>query len=199
VIEAPKSSRIFQKKKDNYPFNFLQNKQGFHSCNLASEGSNLYQNQSTVSFTFTQAETYEFTSTGTSENITADDLTTLTFTFLPVEANTKELDLTISDVKFTKTAVEEQTIAKIETFENNFMAYPNPSKGNVNMLLFSEVDTQATVTLFDVTGKEIYVAKIQLTTGKNEIDFNVKVKPGVLFLKVNSKQVNYGTSKIIFR
>ncbi|WP_172824386.1 SdrD B-like domain-containing protein [Polaribacter sp. KT25b] len=140
-----------------------------------------------------------FSSTGTTAKITADDLTTITFTFLPVEANTKELDLFISDVKFTKTAVEEQTIAKIETFENNFMAYPNPSKGNVNVLLFSEVDTQATVTLFDVTGKEIFVSDVQLTTGKNEIDFNLKVKPGVLFLKVNSKQTDYGTSKIIFR
>ncbi|SDR77946.1 choice-of-anchor A domain-containing protein [Polaribacter sp. KT25b] len=140
-----------------------------------------------------------FSSTGTTAKITADDLTTITFTFLPVEANTKELDLFISDVKFTKTAVEEQTIAKTETFENNFMAYPNPSKGNVNVLLFSEVDTQATVTLFDVTGKEIFVSDVQLTTGKNEIDFNLKVKPGVLFLKVNSKQTDYGTSKIIFR
>ena len=140
-----------------------------------------------------------FSSTGTTATITADDLTTIAFTFLPVEANTKELDLFISDVKFTKTAVEDQTIAKIETFENNFMAYPNPSQGNVNVLLYSKVDTQATVSLFDVTGKEIYVAKVQLTTGKNEIDFNVKVKPGVLFLKVNSKQVNYGTSKIMFR
>ncbi|WP_339662438.1 T9SS type A sorting domain-containing protein, partial [uncultured Polaribacter sp.] len=81
----------------------------------------------------------------------------------------------------------------------NFMAYPNPSKGNVNVLLYSKVDAKATVSLFDVTGKEIYVSDVQLTTGKNEIDFNVKVKPGVLFLKVNSKQVNYGTSKIIFR
>ena len=140
-----------------------------------------------------------FSSTGTTAKITADDLTTITFTFLPVEANTKELDLFISDVKFTKTAVEDQTIAKIEKFENNFMAYPNPSKGNVNVLLFSKVDAKATVSLFDVTGKEIYAGPVQLTVGKNEIDFNVKVKPGILFLKVNSKQVNYGTSKIMFR
>ena len=140
-----------------------------------------------------------FTSSATQNNLTAEDLTTLTFTFLPVEANTKELDLKISDVRFTKTAVESQTVAKIEKFENNFMAYPNPSKGNVNVLLYSKVDTNATVSLYDVTGKEIYNNTIQLTTGKNEIDFNVKVKPGMLFLKVNSNQVNYGTSKIIFR
>ncbi|WP_297800283.1 T9SS type A sorting domain-containing protein, partial [uncultured Polaribacter sp.] len=82
---------------------------------------------------------------------------------------------------------------------NNFMAYPNPSKGSVNVMIFSKVDTKATISLFDVTGKEIYVAPVQLINGKNEIDFNVKVKPGVLFLKVNSKKVNYGVSKIMFR
>jgi hypothetical protein len=60
---------------------------------------------------------------------------TVTFIFLPVEANTKELDLTISDIKFTKTAIEDETIAKNEKNENEFMAYPNPSKGNVQLLL----------------------------------------------------------------
>jgi hypothetical protein len=140
-----------------------------------------------------------FSSTGSIEKITADDLTTLTFTFLPVEANTKELDLFISDVKFAKTAPKDQTIGVIEEFENNFMAYPNPSKGDVNVLLFSKVDTKATVSLHDVTGKEIYSAPTNLTAGKNEIEFNVKVKPGIMFLKVNSKEVNYGTSKVIFR
>ena len=140
-----------------------------------------------------------FSSTGTTNKITADDLTTLAFTFLPVEANTKDLDLFISNVKFTKTAIEDQIVNKIEKFENNFMAYPNPSKGSVNVMIFSKVDTKATISLFDVTGKEIYVAPVQLINGKNEIDFNVKVKPGVLFLKVNSKKVNYGVSKIMFR
>ena len=140
-----------------------------------------------------------FSSTGTTNKITADDLTTLAFTFLPVEANTKDLDLFISNVKFTKTAIEDQIVNKIEKFENNFMAYPNPSKGSVNVMIFSKVDTNATISLFDVTGKEIYVAPVQLINGKNEIDFNVKVKPGVLFLKVNSKKVNYGVSKIMFR
>ncbi|WP_170230909.1 hypothetical protein, partial [Polaribacter glomeratus] len=40
-----------------------------------------------------------FSSTGNTTKISADDLTTITFTFLPVEANTKKLDLKISDVK----------------------------------------------------------------------------------------------------
>ena len=139
-----------------------------------------------------------FSSTGSTDKITADDLTTLTFTFLAVEANTNDLDLKISDVKFTKNSVLSQTVEKIEVLNNNFITYPNPSKGNVNVLLYSNTSTEATVTLYDITGKEIYKAPTKLTAGKNEIDFNVKVKPGIMFLKVTSKKVNYGTSKIMF-
>jgi hypothetical protein len=40
---------------------------------------------------------------------------------------------------------------------------------------------------------------MQLTTGKNELTLDFKVKPGVMLLQVNSAEVNYGTSKIIFR
>ena len=140
-----------------------------------------------------------FSSSASQEKLTADDLTTLLFTFLPVEAQTKDLNLEISNVKFTKIAVEDQVIGKIEKFENEFMAYPNPSKGNVNMMLFSQVDTEATVTLTNITGKTIYKNNVSLSTGKNELDFNFKVKPGVMLLKIASKEINYGTSKIIFR
>ncbi|MHB0756490.1 SdrD B-like domain-containing protein, partial [Polaribacter sp. M15] len=140
-----------------------------------------------------------FSSSATLNKLKANDLTTLTFTFLPVEAQTKELDLKISDVKFTKLAVEDQIVHKIEKFENEFMAYPNPSKGAVNLLLFSETDTRATVTLSDITGKVIYNQNVQLNAGKNELDFNFKVKTGVMLLKVASPETDYGTSKIIFR
>ncbi|WP_249042007.1 ice-binding family protein [Polaribacter glomeratus] len=139
-----------------------------------------------------------FTSTGTSDKITANDLTHIYFTFLPVEADTPDLDLTIKDVKFTKTATS-GSLGVITELKNNFIIYPNPTNGNVKVILFSDAFTKATVSLYDVTGKEIYSAPVQLTSGKNEIGFNLKVKPGILFLKVNSKQTNYGTSKIIFR
>ena len=140
-----------------------------------------------------------FASSATQKKLTAEDLTTLLFTFLPVEANTTALDLEISDVRFTKTAVENQIVNKIEKFENEFMAYPNPSKGNVNLLLFSENDTEATVTLSDITGKIIYTGKANLNAGKNELDYNFKVKAGVMLLNIRSTEKDYGTSKIIFR
>ena len=140
-----------------------------------------------------------FSSSATQDKLTAEDLTTLLFTFLPVEAQTNILDLEIKDVKFTKVAVEDQIVQKIEKFENEFMAYPNPSAGNVNLLLFSETATEATVTLSDITGKIIYSSEVQLNEGKNELEFDFKVKTGVMLLQVTSPENDYGTSKIIFR
>tara|TARA_R110002049_G_scaffold72792_1_gene188166 strand:+ start:433 stop:5757 length:5325 start_codon:yes stop_codon:yes gene_type:complete len=136
-----------------------------------------------------------FTSTGTTDKIKADDITTIYFTFLPIEANTNDLDLTISNVKFTKSA----TLGIVKNSLQDFIVYPNPSKGNIKAILFSNEYSQAIVSLYDIMGKEIYSAPTTLTAGKNEINLNLKVKPGIMFLKVKSKEINYGTSKIIFR
>ncbi|PQJ78674.1 hypothetical protein BTO18_05505 [Polaribacter porphyrae] len=140
-----------------------------------------------------------FTSVGNKGTIIADDLTTLTFTFLPVEAQTKELDFKVSDVKFTKTAIDEYVIGKVEKFENEFIAYPNPSQGNVKLQLFSKEASKATITLTDITGKVIYRVPAELSVGKNELDLNFNVKPGVMLLQITSEKHDYGTTKMIFR
>lgn len=80
-----------------------------------------------------------FVSTRTQNKMTAKDLTT--FTLLPVEAQKNKLDLTVSDVKFTKTAVERKIVNKIKTFENEFTADPNSSKEAITLLLLIETAT----------------------------------------------------------
>jgi hypothetical protein len=141
-----------------------------------------------------------FTSTATTNNIVADDLTTVSFTFVATTAGTNNLDMKISDVKFTET---QKSLSIDDTFisekSNEFMVYPNPSQGNVNCTLFSDVSSKATITLFDITGKAIYKDSIDLSQGKNELNFNFKTKAGIMFLKINSPEINYGTSKIVFK
>jgi hypothetical protein len=124
-----------------------------------------------------------FTSTKSNKKITADDLTMITFTFLPVEAGTKDLDLTIEDVKFTNMAPQGFEDL-LNTMKNEFMVYPNPSLGNVSCLLYTDVATAATVTLHDITGKLIYSAPVHLTEGKNELDFNFNVPSGIMFFNI---------------
>jgi choice-of-anchor A domain-containing protein len=139
-----------------------------------------------------------FTSSKSTQKINADDLTMLTFTFLPVEAKTKNLNLTIQDVKFTNKAPDGYE-ALLHTMQNEFMIYPNPSRGNVNCLLYSDAETTAKAILYDVSGKAIYSADVQLKEGKNELDFNFNVPTGVMFFSIKSEKVNYGTSKIFFK
>lgn len=139
-----------------------------------------------------------FKSVGTNKKITADDLTMLTFTFLPVEAQTNDLDLTISDVKFTKTAPDGYRDL-LNTMENEFKVYPNPSRGNVNCLLYSDDATKATINLHDVTGRLVYSKQVNLTKGRNEFNLNINADSGLFFFNVSNGKTNYGSSKIIFR
>ena len=64
---------------------------------------------------------------------------------------------------------------------------------------FSVKYIEATLTLTYSARKVIYRGKSKLTAGKNELEYNFRVKTGVMLLQVNSAEVNYGTSKLIFR
>jgi hypothetical protein len=107
-----------------------------------------------------------------------------------------------TDTATTKIAVTEFSVKasfKDSALRNNFEIYPNPSKGNVIIFLKSSSARDVQVTLSDVTGKIIYAGAVGLNEGENELDVNFNVKAGVLFLNIRNEQVNYGTSKIIFR
>ena len=140
-----------------------------------------------------------FKSSASNAKIVADDLTMLTFTFLPVEAGTNDLDLSISEVKFVKKAplgYEEL----LNTMKNEYVTYPNPTQGEFNCLLYSDVVTEATFTLRDISGKLIYSSKVNLVEGRNELDFNINLRStGLMFMNIASDKTNYGTTKILFK
>ncbi len=139
-----------------------------------------------------------FKSSGTVEKIKANDLTMLTFTFLPVEAETNDLDLTIEGVRLTKSAPDgyEDLLSSIG---NEAIVYPNPSNGNINCLLFSEDSGNAKVTLHDITGKLVYSAPLNIIKGRNELQFNVNVPSGLLFLNIKSSKTNFGTHRVMMK
>ncbi len=140
-----------------------------------------------------------FKSTGTNNTITADDLSLLTFTFLPAQAGTKNLDLKISDVKFTKRAPAGYEDL-LTDMRNEFTTYPNPSMGAVNAILFSDQADEATVTLRDITGKVHSTQKVKLEEGRNDLKFNYNmVTKGIMFMSISSAKTNYGTSKVMFK
>jgi hypothetical protein len=69
----------------------------------------------------------------------------------------------------------------------------------VNVSLKSHISEDVSVILTDITGRVIYSAPVKLREGQNELDFNVRAKPGVLFLRILSSKTNYGVVKIIFK
>lgn len=140
-----------------------------------------------------------FKSAGTNQTITANDITMITYTFLPAVAGTTNLDLTIQDVRFTKSAPEGYEELLIN-MRNEFITFPNPSRGgDVSCLLYSDVATTADVTLHDISGKLVYSGTVELTEGRNDLHFNFSTKyTGLMLLNINSAKINYGTSKVVF-
>ncbi|PWH86438.1 choice-of-anchor A family protein [Brumimicrobium oceani] len=139
-----------------------------------------------------------FTSTGTNEKLIANDLTMLTFTFLPVEAQTNDLDLTIEKLRFTKSAPEE-AMTLLSTMNDDFIIFPNPSSGAVKCVLYSQEESEADVTLYDITGKKVYSSTTKLVEGRNEIQFDINVPKGLLFFNISSGKTNYGTKRVLFK
>ena len=102
------------------------------------------------------------------------------------------------DINVIARAIKDE-IKVSNTVKNKFTVYPNPSFGNVNVTLKSNVSEDVSVILTDITGRVIYSAPVKLREGQNELDFNVRAKPGVLFLRILSSKTNYDVVKIIFK
>jgi transcriptional regulator with XRE-family HTH domain len=140
-----------------------------------------------------------FRSTGSNTTINPNDLSTLTFTLLPDQMGQNDLTLNIRDVKFTKNAPQGYEELLV-TMQDSFIAYPNPSKGEVNTVVYSNTASKASLNLFDVTGKLVYSTVIDLDEGRNELSFDFANEAhGMMFLSIANENVNYGTVKMIFK
>lgn len=141
-----------------------------------------------------------FASTGTRDRITANDLTQITFTFSPALAQTQQLNLRLSDVKFTKTAPAgfEDLLHRLG---DQMLVYPNPSQGNVKCLVYASQQTTATLEIRSLTGMLLYTSQVPVVEGRNELsfDFDARVKSSkMVFLTLSTPQNNYGTVKLMF-
>lgn len=140
-----------------------------------------------------------FKSLGNAGNLNPNDLSLLTFTFLPAEAETSNLDLTLEDVKFTREAPEGYE-KLLSTMVNEFVVYPNPSNGEITSVIFSETSSKASVTLRDITGKVVYSDNIIIEEGRSEFSFNFEeLSANMYFLSIENPMVNYGVTKLILQ
>ncbi|MBK5286446.1 MAG: PKD domain-containing protein [Bacteroidia bacterium] len=86
-----------------------------------------------------------------------------------------------------------------EISEENFIVYPNPVAGELNISIYNASDETSVIRLSDVTGKIIYAQQFKLQTGNNNFSIPVKVmkiESGIYFLSVNHNN-NITTRKVI--
>ena len=108
-------------------------------------------------------------------------------------------DESIAQVTINVTSSKSSGIVTTDAVIKDLQVYPNPSKGAFKVLVYSEKAEQASVLLFDVTGKVVYNKKQLLSTGNNTMNLHVNVQTGILFLKVYTDNTNFGTKKILFK
>jgi hypothetical protein len=113
------------------------------------------------------------------------------------DASTATVTVTVNNAP--KNDLGTNTFENTTVKNNEFLSYPNPSNGFVKTVLFSTISTKANILLFDITGKVIYNQITNISQGKNELEFNFNVKAGILFMKIASAEVNFGTTKIVFK
>ena len=107
-------------------------------------------------------------------------------------------DESIAQVTINVTSSKSSGIVTTDAVIKDLQVYPNPSKGAFKVLVYSEKAEQASVLLFDVTGKVVYNKKQLLSAGNNTMNLHVNVQTGILFLKVYTDNTNFGTKKILF-
>jgi len=120
-----------------------------------------------------------------------------TITDLNGDADTATVTVTVTASTSPKSVPTSR--ATVNLLENEFIVYPNPSVGYVKSSLISNVATKASLLLFDVTGKTVYSSIIDIKKGNNTFELNLTLKPGIIFMKVISSEVDFGTSKIVFK
>jgi hypothetical protein len=114
------------------------------------------------------------------------------------DASTATVTVTLSSIS-AKSTSGANTNGNATIKDTAVLVYPNPSSGFIKTVLFSNKAANAKVSLFDVTGKVVYSSVVNLVQGKNELELNLDAKPGILFLKISSSELNYEVSKIVFK
>jgi len=133
---------------------------------------------------------------------TGTDTFKYTITDATGDASTATVTVTVASVVIPRSGNGDTSVSTTSSSfvtRNDFTAYPNPSTGYVKTTIFSTTNTEAEILLFDITGKVILRKQTSLTMGKNELELNLNVKPGIMLLRVQSPETNYGTTKIAFK
>lgn len=83
----------------------------------------------------------------------------------------------------------------ILNIHQNYMLFPNPSNGKINLVSLNEFKTNSNIEVKDVTGKLVY--KTDLQTKESKAELNLDVKDGIYFVVLYENGLKIFAQKII--
>jgi hypothetical protein len=137
----------------------------------------------------------DFTST-TNKAFTANDITTIIFSFEIGTGKSTQVNASISKVSFTK-----QTATGINTIDTkNVQLYPNPSKGRFVASFRAEVPSTVTLKVLDAnTGRQILSKNIHTVKGENNVnvELNQSINTNMYILSIEGISDKYLPKKLL--
>lgn len=80
----------------------------------------------------------------------------------------------------------------------NWIKFENPVNENIELNIFSQIENQYSITLYDITGRKVYSKFVNLSKGENAIDIPIGfLKNGIYMLNVIEKNGVQKTIKVI--
>ena len=75
--------------------------------------------------------------------------------------------------------------------------YPNPCTSELNFIIEQDEASNATINLFDITGKEVISKQVEIYQGFNQVQLNVEIlESGIYFYRISTDEGS-STGKII--
>ena len=94
----------------------------------------------------------------------------------------------VNVVKFSGTIYDKQ-LPTLSIVEESVDIYPNPTNGEVKVLINTNIDKRVTLMLLDAIGKVVYQKPVSLVKGNNRFQINLtkqaNIKSGIYYFKVN--------------
>ena len=140
----------------------------------------------------------DFRSTSTNDTLKADDVVTVTYSFIG-SGNNNHIVASLADVKFAKATITTPVAAVIKTMT----VYPNPAIDRFKVKFTSDKEAKLNLQLVEMgTGRVILMKEVNAVVGENVIPVEVTANissDGHYVLLLNNETIKYTPFKMALR
>ena len=140
----------------------------------------------------------DFTSSGSNDALKADDIVTVTFSFIG-SGNNNHIIASLADVKFSKVT----STIPVATLVNNMTVYPNPAIDRFSVKFMSDKETKLNMQLVEMgSGKVILTKTVNAVVGENIVPVEINTylsAAGHYVLMLGNETMRYTPFKMAIR